>query len=70
MEISVKQTSDLCLRAPGTNWAGARTCAEMRSNMINETISMRMPGSLPESRLITYIQDTYPEVDIPSDLWC
>ena len=66
MEISVKQTSDLCLRAPGTNWVGARTCAEMRSNMINETISMQMPGSLPESRLITYIQDTYPEVDIPS----
>ena len=34
--------------------------------MIIETISMQMPGSLPESRLITYIQDTYPEVDIPS----
>ena len=34
--------------------------------MKNETIAIQMEGSLPETRLITYIQDSYPEVDIAS----
>jgi len=32
--------------------------------MINETISIKVEGSLPDTRLITYIQDHFDEVDI------
>lgn len=32
--------------------------------MINETFPIQVEGSLPETRLITYIQDYYPEINI------
>ena len=34
--------------------------------MIHETFSVQMEGSLPDTKLVTYIQDTYQEIDIAS----